>query len=69
MLGECQALLHDFKVQEQEADVWRWRFDPESGYTVSGAYQLLTTQEAVPLDDAADLIWHRQVPLKVSILA
>ncbi|GAU34797.1 hypothetical protein TSUD_206010 [Trifolium subterraneum] len=30
---------------------------------------ILTTQDAVHLDDAAGLIWHPQVPLKVSILA
>ncbi|MCI58334.1 O-acyltransferase WSD1, partial [Trifolium medium] len=39
------------------------------GYTVRGAYQLLTTQDTVTLDAASGLIWHRQVPLKVSICA
>jgi hypothetical protein len=29
--------------------------------------QLLTSQEAVTLGDAEDLLWHKQVPLKVSI--
>ncbi|MCI81089.1 cysteine-rich receptor-like protein kinase, partial [Trifolium medium] len=40
-----------------------------NGYTIRGAYQLLTTQAAVTLDKAAGLIWHPQVPLKVSIFA
>ncbi|GAU35957.1 hypothetical protein TSUD_147420 [Trifolium subterraneum] len=41
----------------------------DSGYTVRSAYQLLTDQVVAPLDAAAGLIWHPQVPLKVSILA
>ncbi|PNX58123.1 cysteine-rich receptor-like protein kinase, partial [Trifolium pratense] len=51
------------------SDRWQWRTDLEDGYTVRGAYQFLTTQEAVTLDAASGLIWHRQVPLKVSICA
>ncbi|GAU36577.1 hypothetical protein TSUD_362470 [Trifolium subterraneum] len=43
--------------------------DLDDGYTVRGAYHLLTEQEVVPLDAAAGLIWHTQVSLKVSILA
>ncbi|GAU27573.1 hypothetical protein TSUD_30050 [Trifolium subterraneum] len=45
---------------------WQWQPDLDSGYTVRGAYHLLTEQEAVPLDGVAGLIWHPHVPLKVS---
>ncbi|CAJ2662883.1 unnamed protein product [Trifolium pratense] len=48
---------------------WQWRTDLDDGYTVRGAYQLLTSQDDVTLDAASGLIWHRQVPLKVSICA
>ncbi|PNX61808.1 cysteine-rich receptor-like protein kinase, partial [Trifolium pratense] len=34
-----------------------------------GVYQLLTTRDSVTLDEADHLIWHPQVPLKVSIFA
>jgi hypothetical protein len=34
-----------------------------------GAYQLLTSQYSFALGEAEDLVWHKQVPLKVSILA
>jgi hypothetical protein len=34
-----------------------------------GAYHLLTSQDPVTLTTAEDLIWHKQVPLKVSIFA
>ncbi|GAU27609.1 hypothetical protein TSUD_271500 [Trifolium subterraneum] len=41
--------------------------DPDKGYTVQGAYQLLTSYVLATMDDAEKLIWHPQVPLKVSI--
>ncbi|GAU13336.1 hypothetical protein TSUD_42900 [Trifolium subterraneum] len=50
-------------------DIWLWRSDVDGGYTVRGAYQLMTAQDVVPLDAATGLIWHPQVPLKVYILA
>jgi hypothetical protein len=36
---------------------------------VRGAYQLWTSQQPLILDAAEELIWHRRVPLKVSIFA
>ncbi|GAU22487.1 hypothetical protein TSUD_296060 [Trifolium subterraneum] len=42
---------------------------PVTGYSVRRAYQLLTSHDPVTLDAAGDLIWHKQVPLKVSVLA
>jgi hypothetical protein len=36
---------------------------------VRGAYQILTTQAAPVHDETRDLVWRKQVPLKVSILA
>ncbi|GAU21296.1 hypothetical protein TSUD_287060 [Trifolium subterraneum] len=69
MLGEYQALLLDFTLQAQSLDMWTWRLDPVSGYSVRGADQLLTSHPIEPLDVASDLIWHKQVPLKVSIFA
>ncbi|MCI70696.1 helicase-like protein, partial [Trifolium medium] len=55
--------------QDQSSDRWHWQPDPDAGYTVCGAYQLLTSQDSVTLGAAEALIWHPQVPLKVSILA
>ncbi|PNX65480.1 cysteine-rich receptor-like protein kinase, partial [Trifolium pratense] len=53
----------------QFPDWWQWRLDLDTGYTVRGAYRFLTTNDLVTLDDAEHLIWHPQVPLKVSVLA
>ncbi|PNX70272.1 70 kDa peptidyl-prolyl isomerase, partial [Trifolium pratense] len=69
LLGECQTLLFTLSLQDHVSDRWQWQSDLDDVYTVRGAYQLLTSQDAVTLDAASDLIWHRQVPLKVSICA
>ncbi|KAK2370489.1 hypothetical protein QL285_083537 [Trifolium repens] len=68
-LRECQSLLLTISLQVQFPDRWQWQPDVDSGYTVRGAYQLLTSQTSASLDDAGKVIWHPQVPLKVSILA
>ncbi|KAK2402105.1 hypothetical protein QL285_051652 [Trifolium repens] len=69
MLRECQTLLLPFTVQDDTPDLWKWQPDPDTGYSVRGAYQLLTSQDPALLGTAEDLVWHRQVPLKVSIFA
>jgi hypothetical protein len=69
MLGECQTLLLPFTMQAQSPDVWRWQPDPDAGYSVRGAYQLLTSQYPFTPGEAEDLVWHKQVPLKISIFA
>ncbi|MCI43540.1 O-acyltransferase WSD1, partial [Trifolium medium] len=55
-------------MQAQSSDRRQWQPDPDTGYSVHGAYHLLTSHDSVTLDAAEDLIWHTQVPLKVSIL-
>jgi hypothetical protein len=40
-----------------------------AGYTVRSAYQLLTSRDATQGEHVADLIWHKQVPLKVSFFS
>ncbi|MCI62163.1 hypothetical protein A2U01_0083420, partial [Trifolium medium] len=60
MLGECQTLLLSLSLQAQSSDRWKWQPDPDKCYFVRGAYQLLTSQDSVTLDDVEDLIWHTQ---------
>ncbi|KAK2394225.1 hypothetical protein QL285_056080 [Trifolium repens] len=69
MVRECRALLHDFTLQVWYSDRWQWRPDPDHAYLVCGAYHLPTSRQPIALDEAEDLIWHRHVPLKVSIFA
>ncbi|CAJ2637850.1 unnamed protein product [Trifolium pratense] len=69
LLGECQSLLLNIFLQAHSVDRWQWRPDLDTGYSVRGAYQLLTSHVTVSMDEADNLIWHPQVPLKVSIFA
>ncbi|MCI21649.1 helicase-like protein, partial [Trifolium medium] len=46
-----------------------WRHDTIGGYSVRDEYPLLTAMEAPDVGATSDLIWHKQVPLKVSVLA
>ncbi|CAJ2663689.1 unnamed protein product [Trifolium pratense] len=69
LLGECQPLLSNISLQAFSLDRWQWQPDPIAGYTVRGAYQLLISHALVSTDAAENLIWHPQVPMKVSILA
>ncbi|KEH24095.1 hypothetical protein MTR_7g103360 [Medicago truncatula] len=50
-------------------DTWRWHLDPIAGYTFSNAYFLLTTPDIPQVEGAYALVWHKYVPLKVSIFA
>lgn len=64
-----RVLLADVSLQDFVSDRWVWLPDPIEGYTVRGSYHLLTTKDVPPRDSAASLIWHHQVPLKVSLFA
>ncbi|MCI52517.1 heat-shock protein, partial [Trifolium medium] len=60
MLGECRNLLYDVVLQPNISDRWLWRHDTGGGYSVRGAYNLLTTMDALDMDMTSDLIWHKQ---------
>ncbi|MCH81803.1 cysteine-rich receptor-like protein kinase [Trifolium medium] len=55
--------------EAQLPDKRQWKPDPFTGLSVCGAYQLLTSHQTVTSYSVTDLIWHCQVPLKVSIFA
>jgi len=63
------TLLHDIVLQDHTIDRWRWFLDPVLGYTVKGAYHLLTSVEEPPARGLFDDVWHKHVPLKVSLFA
>jgi len=69
MIGECRRLLDNFVLQTEVVDRWQWLHDRAGGYTVRGAYYILTSQVQHLGDDIGDLVWHKHVPVKVSILA
>jgi len=62
-------LLHNVCLQINVKDTWKWLMDISAGYTVRSAYQLLTTQDTSQVAGADAIVWHKHVPLKVSIFA
>ncbi|GAU37509.1 hypothetical protein TSUD_275610 [Trifolium subterraneum] len=67
MLGGCQTLLLNISLMVQSPDRWQWQPDLDKGNSVRSSYHLLTAQDSVTIHTADSLIWHSQVPLKVSI--
>jgi hypothetical protein len=72
LLVECRLFLLTVVLQVPENDVWLWIPDPGVGYTVRWAYRILTGGTSInhnaPLV-SADLLWRKDIPLKVSIFA
>jgi hypothetical protein len=66
---ECRHLLNNIVLHSNISDKWQWNPDIQGGYTVSGAYHILTTPTDPPTGGMIDFVWHKQVPMKVSIFA
>jgi len=62
LVGECSALLANVVFQVTIDDHWKWRL-------YNSVYDMLTTDESNTMDEVSDMIWHRHIQLKVSILA
>ncbi|GAU48395.1 hypothetical protein TSUD_405400 [Trifolium subterraneum] len=69
LLAECRGLLLDIALQTNISDSWIWQTDIGGGYSVRDAYSRFTALADGTTTGASDLIWHKQVPLKVSVLA
>ena len=69
MLEGCRTLLYGVSLHVDVSDHWLWLPDPLEGCSVRGMYHVVTTKDLPLADSAAEMIWHRQVPLKVSIFA
>lgn len=72
LLGECRLLLLTVVLQVSGNDLFMWLPDRGVGYTVRGAYCILTSGTLInhnaPLV-SADLLWRKDIPLKVFIFA
>ena len=40
---ECSLLLHNFVLQVNVSDTWRWTLDTAHGYSVREAYRFIIT--------------------------
>ena len=68
LVGEIKLLSNVF-LQVSSPDKWLWRPNTSDGYTVHGVYQMLMQHEMHDHDVVSDAVWHKHVPLKVSICA
>jgi hypothetical protein len=66
-LSECATLLSDIILQESIFDRWRWVHDLITGYSVRGAYKYLTMPVTTAGRAIPDVVWLKQVPMKVSV--
>jgi hypothetical protein len=57
-VGRVSDFTSPVFLQVQSPDTWQWQPNLVRGYSVRGAYQLLTSRHLVPQDAVADLIWH-----------
>ena len=69
MLEECRTLLDNVVLQPNVPDRWQWDPNIHVGYTLRGAYHALTSTDTHIPDATKNIVWHKQVPLKVSIVA
>jgi hypothetical protein len=65
---ECSLLLHNIVLQDNVTDKWRWLLDPLHGYSVRESYKFFAHSGADVDRSCVDEVWHRQIPLKVSLL-
>ena len=61
-------MLHNFVMQEYVSDKWRWLLDPVNGYSVKVFYCYITTTCHISDRSRVDHVWHKHIPLKVSVL-
>jgi len=66
---DCSVLLLNTVLQEQVNDWWQWLPDTTHGYSVRGAYRLITTSDDPIITDSAIDVWQKHIPEKVSLFA
>jgi hypothetical protein len=69
LLGKFRSVLVNSVLQPDVLDRWVCQYDPDGGYFVRGVYKILTALGDQDATVTSDLIWHQQVPLKVSVMA
>jgi hypothetical protein len=68
-LHQCICLSDNIALEDNAVDRWVWHHNTYEGYIVKGAYQIITQTYHAHHDIHADLIWNKDVPLKVSLFS
>jgi len=69
LVEECRTLFNNVTFQVNNGDNWQWNLDLVVGYSVSGTYQLLVNLVPHSHSLVSDLIWYKDIPLKISLFA
>jgi len=69
LVVECSHLVNNVVLHTDVLDRWQWDLNIVGGYIVNDAYHILTAQTDPSDVGLNDLVWHKQVPLKVSSFA
>lgn len=56
-------------MRDDLADSWNWQLDRGSRYSVCGVYLFLTSLQSQQASAVSNLVWHKNVPLKVLVFA
>ncbi|GAU41975.1 hypothetical protein TSUD_306810 [Trifolium subterraneum] len=67
--GDCYTIVANVVLQVASPDVWEWIPDYSTGYSVGGAYHLLTRMYARETSSLNDIVWNKLVPSTVSTFA
>lgn len=63
----CNVLLHDIVLQVGEKDGRQWNIQWCKRYSSSLTYNYLTSLKKVSTQESSNIIWHKAVPLKISL--
>ena len=66
-LRECSDMFHNIVLPVDVTDSWRWLLDPVHGYSVRDPYRFLTNSGDQVDRSLVDDVWHRNIPVKVSL--
>jgi len=67
-MKECSLLLSNIFLQDEVENKWDWSLDPGKGYSVRGAYNLLSSMVQNDRSIYYDYVWNKAASLKVSLL-
>ncbi|KEH40972.1 hypothetical protein MTR_1g040225 [Medicago truncatula] len=64
---ECSEVLYNIVLQDDVPDTWRWLLDHAHGYSLRDSYRFLTSSGDQVDMSFVDDVWHRHIPVKVSL--
>jgi len=67
LVREFSNFLSNMQLQVDKEDMWSWQLDRDNAYSVCGVYLHLTGLQTQHACELSNLIWHRDVSLKVLV--